>query len=81
LTTALKEHVKRSSLSNDSINLIKNKLTDKESQVVYQILDGFSNDAIAKKMNISTRTVKAHISSIFKKLHVNSRLTLVLLLK
>jgi DNA-binding NarL/FixJ family response regulator len=81
LTKALAEHMKKNSLNDDSINLIKNKLTDKEAQVVYQILDGFANDAIADKMNISTRTVKAHISSIFQKLHVNNRLALVLLLK
>ena len=81
LTKVLSEHIKKSSLNDDSIKLIKNKLTDKESQIVYQILDGFANDAIAKKMDISTRTVKAHISSIFQKLHVNNRLALVLLLK
>ena len=81
LTKALVEHVKKNSLNNDAIKLIENKLTDKEAEVVYQILDGFANDAIAKKMNISTRTVKAHISSIFQKLHVSNRLALVLLLK
>ena len=81
LTAALVKHVKTTPLNDDSINLISNKLTDKESQVVYFILDSFANDAIAKEMNISIRTVKAHISSIFQKLHVNNRLALVLLLK
>jgi DNA-binding NarL/FixJ family response regulator len=32
-------------------------------------------------MDITTRTVKAHISAIFSKLHINDRVSLVLLLK
>lgn len=81
LTIALTQHAKTDVLSNDSIKLIKKKLTNKEVKTVYLILKGLTNDAIAKKMELKTRTVKANISSIFKKLHVNDRLSLVLLLK
>lgn len=70
-----------STLSKESQEMIQNKLTDKEQEVVLAILEGLSNDAIAKKLDITERTVKAHISAIFQKLHVNDRLSLVLLLK
>ena len=81
LTAALAKGAKSVSLNSDSIELLENKLTEKESEAVYLILDGLTNDAIANKMDITTRTVKAHVSSIFSKLHVSDRLSLVLLLK
>ncbi len=81
LTAYLAKRKNHSALNSDSIELINNKLSQKESEVAYLILDGLTNNAIANKMEITPRTVKAHISSIFKKLHVNDRLSLVLLLK
>ena len=70
-----------STLSKESQELIQNRLTGKEQEVVLAILEGLSNDAIAKKLTMTERTVKAHITSIFQKLHVNDRVSLVLLLK
>ena len=81
LTAYLAKRKTKSVLDVDSTKLIKSKLSQKESEVIYLILDGLTNDAIATKMEITPRTVKAHVSSIFKKLHVNDRLSLVLLLK
>lgn len=81
LTAYLAKRKNNSALSDDSTQLINNKLSQKESEAIYLILDGLTNDAIANKMKITPRTVKAHISSIFKKLHINDRLSLVLLLK
>lgn len=57
------------------------RLSNQEKEVAKAILQGLSNDAISTRLEITTRTVKAHISSIFTKLHVNDRLNLVLLLK
>ena len=68
-------------LSNESKELIEHRLTPKEQEVVMLVLEGLTNDAIAKELDITTRTVKAHMSSIFSKLHANDRLALVLLLK
>jgi len=56
------------------------RLTNQEIEVTKLILHALSNEAIATKLNITQRTVKAHISSIFSKLHVNDRVSLVLLL-
>ncbi len=69
------------SISPDAKELLEHRLTDKEIGIVYAILEGLTNDAIAAKKGITTRTVKAHISSIFQKLHVNDRVSLILLLK
>lgn len=81
LTIALANIAKKEILNSDSIELIKNKLTKKETEVILLILEGFTNDGIANKMDIKTRTVKSHVGSIFKKLHVSDRVSLVLLLK
>lgn len=62
------------------IELLK-RLTDKEQEITLLILDALTNDAISRRLGITIRTVKAHISSIFSKLHVNDRLGLVILLK
>jgi DNA-binding NarL/FixJ family response regulator len=69
------------SINSDAKKLLESRLSHKEKEVVYLVLEGLSNDAIASRQEITTRTVKAHISAIFSKLHVNDRVSLVLLLK
>ena len=81
LTAALTGKKERSSLSDDAIELIEHRLSDKEKEVIFLVLEGLINDAISSTLNITTRTVKAHVSSIFSKLHVNDRVALILLLK
>ena len=48
-------------------------LTKRELQVLKEVAVGKFNRGIAKEMEISERTVKNHISSIFKKLDVTDR--------
>lgn len=81
LTAALSISKKRDTLSQESMTLLSNRLTAKEIEVVKLIINGYTNEAVANALNITTRTVKAHIGSIFNKLHVNDRVSLVLLLK
>lgn len=81
LTATLATLAKKTSLSDDAKKLIDARLSAKEAEVLYLIFDGLTNDAIASALNITTRTVKAHVSSIFLKLHVNDRVSLILLLK
>ena len=81
LTVALSKKLQTSQLSSEAQALIEHRLSEKEKEVLYLILDGLTNDAIAKKLDITTRTVKAHVSSIFTKLHVNDRVALILLLR
>ena len=81
LTSKLAPTTQKNSLNDDAIKLLENRLSQKEKEVVYLILESLTNDAIASSMDITTRTVKAHISAIFSKLHINDRVSLVLLLK
>lgn len=48
-------------------------LTDRELEVLVQIANGLLNKEIATTLNISERTVKNHISNIFKKIDVADR--------
>ena len=81
LTIALANSLKKPTVSTEVKELITKRLSEKESEVVYLVLEGLTNDAIADKLDITTRTVKAHVSSIYQKLHVNDRISLVLLLR
>ncbi len=64
----------------NNLNILKN-LTGREREVIKFISNGDSNDMIAEKMNISSRTVKAHLASIFRKLDVEDRFQLIVKLK
>jgi two-component system, NarL family, response regulator YdfI len=48
-------------------------LSRREQEVLLLLATGAANKEIARKMNITERTVKAHVTSIFNKLGVNSR--------
>lgn len=54
-------------------------LTPGEQKVLEHLLDGNSNKQIARKLNITERTVKAHLTSIYRKTGVQDRLHLALL--
>ncbi|MFH1602312.1 MAG: response regulator transcription factor [Pseudomonadota bacterium] len=53
-------------------------LTAREREVAQAIATGASNKEIARQMNITLRTVKAHSGAIFDKLQVRDRLQLAL---
>ena len=57
------------------------KLSARELEVAEMIKTGENNKKIAQHLNISERTVKAHLTSAFKKLEVKDRLQLALLMK
>lgn len=48
-------------------------LTKREMEILTQIAGGMFNNEIAMNLNISERTVKNHISNIFKKIDVSDR--------
>lgn len=48
-------------------------LTSRELEVLVQVANGMINKEIATTLNISERTVKNHISNIFKKIDVSDR--------
>jgi DNA-binding NarL/FixJ family response regulator len=55
------------------------ELTSRESEIVSAIREGKSNKEIASKLSISEETVKRHLSNIYAKLGVSSRLELATL--
>lgn len=56
----------------DDKNMIST-LTNREMELLRAIAQGMSNKDIAELMNISERTVKNHVSHIFKKINVEDR--------
>jgi len=48
-------------------------LTDRENEVLARLCDGENYRSIAEVLFISANTVKAHIKSIYAKLHVSTR--------
>ena len=57
------------------------ELTKREAQVAQAVADGCSNREIAERLNISERTVKARLTSVFQKLNVRDRVQLALLMR
>ena len=55
-----------------------NTLTKKEKDVANLISNGMSNKDIAQELNLTERTIKSYVSSLFKKLKVTDRLSIAL---
>lgn len=69
LIPALNNQLVNRDIEKDKINL----LTNRELEVLAQVANGMFNKEIATNLNISERTVKNHISNIFKKIDVSDR--------
>jgi DNA-binding NarL/FixJ family response regulator len=54
------------------------RVTPRERQIVDLLSVGASNKEIAKRLNVTERTVKAHLTAIFRKLGLSGRLQLAL---
>ncbi len=55
-------------------------LTARETEVVRLLGSGRSNKEIASQLNVAEKTVKAHLTAVFRKLGLSSRLQLALFL-
>lgn len=69
LIPALNSQLVNRDIEKDKIAL----LTSRELEVLAQVANGMFNKEIATNLNISERTVKNHISNIFKKIDVSDR--------
>jgi DNA-binding NarL/FixJ family response regulator len=49
------------------------KVTSREREILILISNGMSNKEIANELNITERTVKNHITNLFKKINVCDR--------
>jgi two-component system, NarL family, response regulator LiaR len=63
--------------TNSQAHLPGNELTERERDVLKGMVAGLNNNEIAEKLVISLGTVKFHISNIFQKLGVDSRVEAV----
>lgn len=73
------ESRQKKAISGNKLKL--SKLSKREIDVATMIAAGQNNKQIASQLKITERTVKAHLTSIFKKLHISDRLHLALLVK
>ncbi len=69
LIPALNNRLANRDIDKDKID----SLTNRELEVLIQVANGMFNKEIATNLNISERTVKNHISNIFKKIDVSDR--------
>lgn len=58
-----------------------NSLSPKELEVAKRVSHGSTNKMIANKMQITERTVKAHLTTIFQKLQLTDRLSVAILFR
>ena len=52
-------------------------LTERENNVLYYLAQGYQNNEIGRRLNISVHTVKAHLGTIYEKLGVTNRVQAV----
>jgi DNA-binding NarL/FixJ family response regulator len=62
----------------DEIETGKTDLTPREREVLSFLTTGCTNKEIGDKLFIAEKTVKSHVNSIFRKLHVTRRLQAIL---
>lgn len=61
-------------------NDVINTLTKREKEILRLVAEGLTNEEIGKKIFISEKTVKTHLTNIFDKLKVNNRFKAALLI-
>lgn len=72
ISSMLSEELDSENIDKELIKI--ESLTKREYEVLTLIAEGLNNKDIAEKLYISEKTVKNHVSSIFKKLEVNDRI-------
>ena len=75
VTTKEKKHIER------AVNNLLENLTKREYEIAILVGRGESNKQIARRLDITERTVKAHLTEIFRKLAITDRIKLALLVK
>ena len=63
----------------NATNEIPESITQREKEILQQMVSGWDAKRIAVELNISTLTVRKHIANIYEKLHVSSRAQIIML--
>jgi DNA-binding NarL/FixJ family response regulator len=53
--------------------LRRERLTEREREVLILVSEGLANKAIARRLGVSEKTVKAHLTSVFARIGVTDR--------
>ncbi len=64
----------------EPVNDALKNLTKREMEILRLVAEGLTNEEIGKKIYISEKTVKTHLTNIFDKLKVNNRFKAALLI-
>lgn len=72
ISALLVEEVNKRDIDEDKKDLV-DSLTKREYEVLTLIAEGLNNKEIASRLFISEKTVKNHVSNIFKKINVTDR--------
>jgi len=72
---------KSSNQENDRVvaNEMPESITQREKEILQNMVSGWDAKRIAAELNISTLTVRKHIANIYEKLHVSSRAQIIML--
>lgn len=77
MSETIKQLVNEKKSNSERLYTYKNMLTEREQEVLNLLCRGMKNKIIAENLFITETTVRHHLTSIFEKLKVNSRLELV----
>jgi len=77
LRSVQEAQVQAQQVSSDLELAVSAILSDRETQVLKLVAQGYVNKEIARKLDISTHTVSSHIKSLYNKLAVHSRVQVV----
>lgn len=67
------DYLSESRLPTSPSNDLFSELTEREEQILFQLIKGRSNKQLAEDFGISENTVRNHVASILKKIKVNNR--------
>jgi DNA-binding NarL/FixJ family response regulator len=73
MTASIARRVIQSFQAAPSSTLEDFRLTTRENEILYSLVDGLSYKKIADKYCVSISTIRTHICNIYNKLHVNSK--------
>lgn len=59
--------------SENKVGALPHFITEREKEILQQMINGWDAKRIASALNLSVLTVRKHISNIYEKLHVNSK--------
>jgi DNA-binding NarL/FixJ family response regulator len=73
MSASIARKVIQSFQSDNIFKLQDYKLTARENEILYSLVEGLSYKKIAEKYFVSISTIRTHICNVYHKLHVNSK--------